>query len=499
MNVDFKNINVKQNVILKSSLIVHAIICNKPAQLIRAAGRAEITIPKNGYLFVFVSNEMERMRNSSNPLKNNKQAFGESQGSVYFDDLSVTHTPGPLLEACPDEGGKHHYYPTGLEMFALSSSAGNGHVRNRYGYQGQERENTFALNLNEFEARHYDGQIGRWMVPDPANQFPSPYVGMGNQWVSTIDPDGRIAFVAVLGIAVVTGGYAGASIQSGNWNPAKWDNDWYNGALKGAMLATSIATGGVGSGLLGTKAATSFGAFKAAKTAKILANTMSGLINMTNYHDPDVGFGLHSIARFAAGYFGSAVGTTEGGDVVGGMFVGGVLNAGVSAAFEKGINEYGLAQAFVGGALASMSGHSFYKSTSTAWGLGGSESKYLINKYYDKMLTYGFQNLANNFAFDDEQKFFNKHWTTHFASFTVGAAGGQMQYEVMNNSVINRIDNFPLRFFTRLTLSSGFYIGEYMLNYRAKTDGIYVNWSDFSRFKSNSNLLKTFFYSFSNY
>ena len=89
----------------------------------QAAGGAEITITKNGYLFVFVSNE--------------------SQGSVFFDDLTVTHTPGPLLE-------EHHYYPTGLEMFALSSSAGNGQVRNRYGYQGQERENTFALNLNEF-------------------------------------------------------------------------------------------------------------------------------------------------------------------------------------------------------------------------------------------------------------------------------------------------------------------------------------------------------------
>jgi RHS repeat-associated protein len=85
-------------------------------------------------------------------------------------------------------------------MFALSSSAGNGHVRNRYGYQGQERENTFALNLNEFEARHYDGQLGRWMVPDPANQFASPYVGMGNEWVSGVDPDGR--WVNILAAAI---------------------------------------------------------------------------------------------------------------------------------------------------------------------------------------------------------------------------------------------------------------------------------------------------------
>jgi hypothetical protein len=46
-------------------------------------------------------------------------------------------------------------------MFALSSAAGNGHVRNKYGYQGQEHERHFALHLNEFEARHYDPQRRR--------------------------------------------------------------------------------------------------------------------------------------------------------------------------------------------------------------------------------------------------------------------------------------------------------------------------------------------------
>lgn len=45
----------------------------------------------------------------------------------------INRCPYPMLE-------EHHHYPTGLEMFALSSSAGNGYVRNRYGYQGQERK-----------------------------------------------------------------------------------------------------------------------------------------------------------------------------------------------------------------------------------------------------------------------------------------------------------------------------------------------------------------------
>jgi RHS repeat-associated protein len=45
----------------------------------------------------------------------------------------------------------------------------------------------------DFEARNYDPQIGRWHVPDPVAQYPSPYIGMGNNPVSLIDPDGLAA------------------------------------------------------------------------------------------------------------------------------------------------------------------------------------------------------------------------------------------------------------------------------------------------------------------
>ena len=174
------------------------------------AGGAGVPISKNGYLFVFVSNEIARFAHAT---QSNQQASGQSLGSVYFDDLTIQHTPGNLLEACPDEGGNYHYHPTGLEMFALSSIATNGHTRNRYGYQGQEHENTFALNLNEFEARHYacpdkggNYQTGRWMVPDPALQFPSPYVGMGNHWVSGVDPDGRAVVLGAKLVGAIIGG-----------------------------------------------------------------------------------------------------------------------------------------------------------------------------------------------------------------------------------------------------------------------------------------------------
>ncbi len=136
---EYRNKHIRCN--LKSSVwigVVKAkVAISMPAQLMQAANSSDITIGKNGYLVIFVTNEMERKRNSLNPLKNIKQAFGQSKGAISCSNPS---TKVPLWGG----GGPS---PTGLEMFALSSSAGNGHVRNRYTYQGQERGSTVGSPL----------------------------------------------------------------------------------------------------------------------------------------------------------------------------------------------------------------------------------------------------------------------------------------------------------------------------------------------------------------
>jgi hypothetical protein len=43
--------------------------------------------------------------------------------------------------------------------------------------------------------REYDAIIGRWTAKDPAGQYWSPYVGMGNNPVSSVDPDGGFDWV----------------------------------------------------------------------------------------------------------------------------------------------------------------------------------------------------------------------------------------------------------------------------------------------------------------
>lgn len=79
------------------------------------------------------------------------------------------------------------YYPYGMPMPGRRlTSPGNY----RYGYQGQFAEEDDETGYNSFELRTYDPRIGRWLSCDPMGQYASPYVGMGNNPVNGVDPDG---------------------------------------------------------------------------------------------------------------------------------------------------------------------------------------------------------------------------------------------------------------------------------------------------------------------
>jgi RHS repeat-associated protein len=75
------------------------------------------------------------------------------------------------------------YYPYGKVL----SCNGSTH---RYGYQGRFAEKDEETKWNAFELRMYDAAIGRWMGIDPYRQFASSYMGMGNNPVNGVDPDG---------------------------------------------------------------------------------------------------------------------------------------------------------------------------------------------------------------------------------------------------------------------------------------------------------------------
>lgn len=61
----------------------------------------------------------------------------------------------------------------------------------RYEFQGQEKD--LEIGIEAFQLHMYDGRIGRWFAPDPYGQYDSPYMAMGNNPISMIDPDGGFA------------------------------------------------------------------------------------------------------------------------------------------------------------------------------------------------------------------------------------------------------------------------------------------------------------------
>ncbi len=103
-----------------------------------------ITIPKNGFIYIYCSNE--------------------SNIDVFFDNLEVIHTRGPLLE-------ENAFYPFGLRMEGICSKAA-GAMQNLFQFnegselQRGEFDDGSGMELYDAVNRMYDPQLGRFFQVD---------------------------------------------------------------------------------------------------------------------------------------------------------------------------------------------------------------------------------------------------------------------------------------------------------------------------------------------
>lgn len=164
----------------------------------------DVTVPYNGFAFVYVANE-------------------STVSECYFDDVRIVHhKPSSSLVVTE----VNDYDPYGMVL------EGTGYVdesrlANNYKYQGQFAEFESLTGWSRFEGRgNYDSRLGRWHSVDPANQFASGYIGMGNNPVIYPDPDGRVVPL----LAAVVGGAAIGAYQT-----QQAGGEWWKGAIVGGL------------------------------------------------------------------------------------------------------------------------------------------------------------------------------------------------------------------------------------------------------------------------
>ncbi len=257
----------------------------------------DVTVHDGQMLYTrYINSSQGRIGASTKVVKSTQQLTQEGEagnglpqaGVLYFHSDNIGSSV-VVSDAQGHESSALTYMPFGAVDNANSS--GKDDFRPKF----SNKELDQPTGLYYFGARYQNPVIGRFLQPDPKNQFTSPYSYAGNDPLTLVDPNGEEIITAVIiastVIGATIGAYSGAAAVNSNMNPVYWD--WSKGktyagifagaaigaaggAIGGASAEAGVAVGIVGEIAVGTVEGASFSAMGGGSPLEIMESALTG-------------------------------------------------------------------------------------------------------------------------------------------------------------------------------------------------------------------------------
>ncbi len=149
-----------------------------------------ITVPYDGSMYIYTANE-------------------STVSECYFDEVQIVQEK---LNSSLQVTASADYDPFGY-LIEGTRYVNTARLANNYLYQGNYSEFDEATGWNRFALRgNYDSRLGRWHSADPYGQYASPFVGMGNNPVNGVDPDGGFWGLSLAASGAIIGAGVGTVV-----------------------------------------------------------------------------------------------------------------------------------------------------------------------------------------------------------------------------------------------------------------------------------------------
>ena len=171
-------------------------------------------------------------------IDGNQGAGRPTEGAVRYFHKDHVYSTALVTDNNGQEVARVAYKPFGLQD--TKNSTGTDDFRAKFG--GNEWDNNSSLY--HFNARYYDPVVGRFLTPDPAWQYDSPYIFGADDPLGHIDPDGRfswsVAAAAHTAAAFIPGGSV-IETAYGLWWAYHHPKEAFKWLEKAAVVAVGVA------------------------------------------------------------------------------------------------------------------------------------------------------------------------------------------------------------------------------------------------------------------